>query len=261
MIISQDYKQVTPAYQERYEQIHTYIESGVSITNPSNIYTDEFKTFLHQIQIQYPAMYYDNILPSEPIIQVDLNNRFIDIEHSEYKEFLSMQKDHRAETVYFEMDRYFEDVDLASCSCIIEYINAGKQARVFPVTLKSIIKRQTEDPSIVAEKLLIAWNLGNEATTYKGTIQFAITFFSTVCERSETTGEIIACNIVYSLHTKPATGKILEGMVYTDKQITEYIHGYNLEENNYLAILNMLENQKQELTNMVEQKNLYWIDV
>ena len=104
-----------------------------------NVYTEEFKSFLQRVQDQYPTTL-RQIPLDEPRIQVDLSRRFIDIENSEYRDFLSMAEDHRAETVYFEVDRYFEDVDLFNCTCIIEYINGGGHPRIYPVTLKDLYK-------------------------------------------------------------------------------------------------------------------------
>jgi hypothetical protein len=37
-----------------------------------------------------------------------------------------VQKDHNAETLYFILDRYYDNVDLATMSCIVQYQNASK---------------------------------------------------------------------------------------------------------------------------------------
>ena len=53
------------------------------------------------------------LLPSdEKIYKVDLNTREI-----EAPEFLSIEKDHYAETIYFEMDRYYDHIDFRPVSC------------------------------------------------------------------------------------------------------------------------------------------------
>jgi hypothetical protein len=50
----------------------------------------------------------------DKLYEIDLPNRLI---HS--PEFLSIEKDHAAETIYFIADRYYDYVDLASMVCII----------------------------------------------------------------------------------------------------------------------------------------------
>jgi hypothetical protein len=81
-----------------------------------------------------------------------------------------MERDHYAETVYFSVDRYFEDVDLFRTVIVVEYIDAaGENSRIFPVALKDI----DSEPG----KIIFAWCIGNEATRVAGTIKFAVRFY------------------------------------------------------------------------------------
>ena len=57
------------------------------IDNTANVYTEEFKAFLQQVQASYPTTV-RQIPLDEPRIQVNLNTRIIDIENSEYADFL-----------------------------------------------------------------------------------------------------------------------------------------------------------------------------
>ena len=60
------------------------------------------------------------LLPSdETIYEIDLNTRII-----KAPKFLSVQKDHASETIYFLVDRMFGETDLSTTSCLIQYINA-----------------------------------------------------------------------------------------------------------------------------------------
>ena len=55
------------------------------------------------------------LLPSdETIYNIDLNSRTI-----EAPEFLSTETDHFAETIYFKVDRYFDNMDSTKTICII----------------------------------------------------------------------------------------------------------------------------------------------
>lgn len=238
-----EYKNPVGVYNNNYN-------SGLTtarVNKGDNVYTEEFKAFLQRIQAEYPTTV-RQIPFDEPTIKVHLNSRVIDIENSEYSEFLSMAEDHRAETVYFELDRYFEDVDLFNCTCIVEYINGGGHPRIYPVTLKDI-RQGFDENGRLTEKLILAWNLGSEATLFKGQIQFCITFYRISYDVLDN-GMITNCNLVYALHTTPAIGNILNGMEYDEQQETEITDYYELSEKHYKA-----------LYAAIEQKNVYWNDV
>ena len=157
------------------------------------IFANEMYKLLETVQYKYTTTVRQLPL-DEPRIQVDLNTRQIKISESEYSDFLSMEKDHRAETVQFEVDRYFEDVDLFNCTCIVEYINAKGQMRIYPVTLKDIKSLESQ------HRMILGWSLGNEATAAAGTITFSLSFYAINTETH---------SVVYSLQTAPAQGNIL----------------------------------------------------
>ena len=94
------------------------------------------------------------ILPSdERIFDVDLNTRTISV-----PTFLSVAKDHRAETVYFLVDRYYEYKDLTQTSCMVEFINAAGEGGFYPVPFYDISSypRYIDDNEIThEEKILI----------------------------------------------------------------------------------------------------------
>lgn len=198
------------------------------------IFANEMYKLLETVQYKYTTTVRQLPL-DEPRIQVDLNTRQIKISESEYSDFLSMEKDHRAETVYFELDRYFEDVDLFNCTCIVEYINAKNQMRIYPVTIKDITSLASQ------HRMILAWNIGGEATIAPGTITFSLSFYAINTETH---------SVVYSLQTAPAQGTILYGMDYTQEQKEENDDYYKLSENHF-----------ETLVAMINQKNVYWNDV
>lgn len=198
------------------------------------IFANEIYKLLETVQYKYTTTVRQLPL-DEPRIQVDLNTREIKISESEYSDFLSMEKEHRAETVYFELDRYFEDVDLFNCTCIVEYINAKGQMRIYPVTVKDITSLASQ------HKMILAWNIGGEATVAAGTITFSLSFYAINTETH---------SVVYSLQTAPAQGNILYGMDYTQEQEEESEDYYKLSENHFETLLAM-----------INQKNVYWNDV
>ena len=55
------------------------------------------------------------LLPSDEIIyEIDLNSRII-----KTPSFLSVKKDQAAETIYFLIDRFAGEIDLATTACVI----------------------------------------------------------------------------------------------------------------------------------------------
>lgn len=224
--------------------LNQYISPVSSLhVSESNTYTEEFKAFLQQIQAEYSTTL-RQIPLDEPRIQVNLNTRIIDIENSEYADFLAMTEDHRATTVYFEVARYFEDVDLFNCTCIVEYINGGGHPRVYPVTLKDLIKGQDENGRII-DKMVLAWNVGSEATLYAGDIKFCLTFYKVAYDEVDN-----HCDVIYALHTTEATGYIMPGMDYSDEQEKELQDIYMMQSEYY-----------NSLVAMINQKNVYWNDL
>ena len=137
------------------------------ITEPS-----EFRQRLQEIQNSVKITFAH--LPSnEPRFIIDANSREINIPF-EFS-FLGVIGDHKAETIYFEIDRYFDDVDLSEHTCVIQFINKNPKTLRFnegfyPVT--------TMDVNSIDGKIIFGWNIMNDATQIAGDIHFSIRFYS-----------------------------------------------------------------------------------
>jgi len=142
------------------------------------------------------------ILPSdERTFDVDLNTREISV-----PTFLSVAKDHRAETVYFLVDRYFEYKDLSQTSCMIEYINAAGEGGFYPVPFYDISSYPyyIDDDNVVHEaKMLIPWLIEGDVTKAAGNVQFVLRFYE-LDEANE--------KFTFNLRTKIATAAVLNGL-------------------------------------------------
>lgn len=145
-----------------------------------------------------------NIPSDEQVYAVDLNARTIDTPI-----YLSTETDHYAETVFFSVDRYFENIDLAQSTCIIQYINANGEPYVYVVPVYDI--------ETYAEygKMLIPWCIQGHATAAPGVIKYAIRFYH-LSEQVESLDDNtdIHTNYVfdYIINTQVASSKILVGM-------------------------------------------------
>lgn len=150
------------------------------------------------------------ILPSdERTFDVDLSKREIYV-----PTFLSVAKDHRAETVYFLVDRYYEQQDLADTCCMIEFINAAGEGGFYPVPFYDISTYKIEG------KMLIPWSIEGFVTRVAGPVQFALRFY-----RLNETGQ----SFVYNVRTKVATAEVLNGL---DESV---IHAAGMDEDQSVA--------------------------
>ena len=141
-------------------------------------------------------------MPSdERTFDVDLSKREISV-----PTFLSVSKDHRAETVYFLVDRYYEYKDLAQTSCMIEYINAAGEGGFYPVPFYDISSypRYFDENEVAHEaKMLIPWCIEGDVTKAAGAVQFVLRFYE-LDDANE--------KFVYNIRTKVATGQVLNGL-------------------------------------------------
>ena len=137
------------------------------ITEPS-----EFRQRLQEIQNSVKITFAH--LPSnEPRFIIDANSREINIPF-EFS-FLGVMGDHKAETIYFEIDRYFDDVDLSEHTCVIQFINKNPQTLKFNEGLYPVT---TMDVNSIDGKIIFGWNIMNDVTQIAGDIHFSIRFYS-----------------------------------------------------------------------------------
>ena len=159
---------------------------------------DEYNDELWLIQKNNPPKI--SVLPfAEKIYDVDVKNRTINA-----PEFLSVQKDHRAESIYFKMDRYNDYVDLVNMTCIIQYkTKNGDGIYVVPYY----------DIASYPGKLLIPWLIDGRATAVSGDVTYSIRFYKM---------DDAATKFVYNLNFLPATSKVKYGMDVISDNLPDY---------------------------------------
>ena len=174
------------------------------ITDPK-----EYISYLKEIQDSSVTMY--TTLPlTEPRFLIDANTRTITIP-SKFP-FLAIRYDHRAETIYFEIDRYFDNTDLSEHTCIVQFINKNKDDYYEGI---SLIKHM--DIESVEGKIILGWTIENTATKLAGDIAFCVRFFS-IDERD---------NFTYNFNTLPARSTISDTLTtiatddYMDTSVLE----------------------------------------
>ena len=118
-------------------------------------------------------------------VELDKNSSFCHIDSKERTitvppeiDYISVQYDHRSFRLNFEIDRYINNIDLLTQTCVIQWVNNGEngeQMGFHPIVFMD---------SSIPDKLLFTWEIYNDATQNSGSIQFAVVFYSMKTETS-----------------------------------------------------------------------------
>ncbi len=195
--------------------------------------SQDYEEKLWQIQSNAPTTNAILLPTDETIYEIDLNTRSISV-----PKFLSVAKDHQAETIYFQFDRYYDNIDLTTKCCVIQYTNAAGNSYLYPVPYYDI--------TLLADmrKVIIPWCIQGAATEKAGTVKFAISFYSVDLNH----------RINYCLNTLVASGEILNGQ--NESNLSDITESQVTLDSSLLETLQSLE----ALANSHEL-SVYWIDV
>ena len=205
----------------------------------------EYKEYLATLADSYnPPNILIRIPADEPIYKVDLNSRVV-----EAPKMLGVESDHEAELIYFMVDRYFDQVDLAQCVCAIQFRNAYQEEYMYIVP--------AYDTLSVPGKIIFAWNIQSPVTKYGGNVEFSFKFFKI----DKTSGELL-----YELNTLVSKTKVLVGWAtknganhkYNTWTVNEIITDKFDENGN---IEKGLWSKLQELFDAGNELNVFWKDL
>ena len=178
---------------------------------------------------------YAILLPTdENIYDIDLNSRTV-----KAPDYLSLRTDHYAETIYFKVDRFYDNMDMADTVCTIQYLNSGikdDSGKMYLVPFYDIYTYKEE------KKILLPWQISGEATRAAGNLTFSFRFFKLNDE-----GQYI-----YSLNTIPVTSKILQGM---DLNLTED------NKDDFYIEADEVSKMNTRIDELSKQIGLYWTEV
>ena len=152
----------------------------------------EYEEFLASIvknSSYNPPNVITRIPTTEPIYQIDWDTRTI-----AGPEMIGVEADHEAEYVFFEMDRYYDQIDLAQCVGLVQFKNARREGWYQLIDKYDILSKPG--------KIIFAWDVQNPATKYSGSVSFSFKFFKINLASGE---------LLYELNTTIATTKVLKG--------------------------------------------------
>lgn len=159
---------ITPENITRYQALFEKVSKILKL-EPAISTLDEYFQHLYKISQIDPSLI---ILPlDEEKFSIDGNSRKIVVPQAFTKNGIGVQGDHYAEYIYFEIDRYFENIDFGSPSitAVVEFIDANQQKHF----TKAWIKYTDEKSS----KVLIGWPITQDVTSKAGSIKFSVRLF------------------------------------------------------------------------------------
>ena len=176
---------------------------------------EQYKSNLHLIQnFHAPQFFPLNAAANEKIYEVDLNNRKI-----EEPPYIGVIEDHAAEVIYFAVPRFYDYMDLATMTCLIEYVNAKGEPGIYAVPFYDIHTLADKEDN-TKSKMIVPWVINSQITAAEGIIQFQMVFYNIKVSAVEDENGIPANKYEYAfdylLSTQPAKTKVLLGMKLTD---------------------------------------------
>lgn len=165
----------------------------------ANLTDDPIKTLDQLYNIQAKNAPGNVYLPfAHNIYDIDLDTRTI------YgPETLSVRRDHRAEVIYFKIDRYHDYMDLANTICVIQYLTPNETVpRIYVVPFLDTFTYAKED------KIIFPWVVGGMATAIDGIVEYSVRFYKVQRENKDD------IKLIYNLSTAPTTAVVkasLEG--------------------------------------------------
>lgn len=159
---------ITPENTTKYKALFEKVSEILNL-EPAISTLDEYFQHLHEISLKDPSLI---ILPlDEEKFFIDGNSRKITVPQAFTKNGVGVQGDHYAEYIYFEINRYFENIDFGSPSitAVVEFIDANQQKHF----TKAWIKYTDEKSS----KVTIGWPITQDVTSKAGSIKFSVRLF------------------------------------------------------------------------------------
>lgn len=159
---------ITPENTTKYKALFEKVSKILNL-EPTISTLDEYFQHLNEISLKDPSLI---ILPlDEEKFFIDGNSRKIAVPQAFTKNGVGVQGDHYAEYIYFEIDRYFENIDFGSPSitAVVEFIDANQQKHF----TKAWIKYTDEKSS----KIIIGWPITQDVTSKAGSIKFSVRLF------------------------------------------------------------------------------------
>lgn len=197
--------------------------------------SQEYQEFLAGIAETAPSMMKMRIPTYEPVYEIDLNTRKITP-----PPFIGVEGDHEAEYIYFQVDRYFDGLDLSNAIGLIVFKNAKNEEYYQIIPYYDIYS--------IEGKIIFPWVIQAPAALYGGTVSFSVKFYQV----DPTSGKLL-----YELNTLIAKTKVLVGWA----NMTGQSHTYEMIDPQSLIANSETIDTLNRLLALENELKVYWIDV
>ena len=197
--------------------------------------SQEYQEFLAGIAETAPSVLKMRIPTYEPVYEIDLNTRKISP-----PPFIGVEGDHEAEYVYFQVDRYFDGLDLSTAIGLVVFKNAKNEEYYWLIPYYDIYS--------IEGKIIFPWVIQAPAALYGGVVSFSVKFFQI---------DPTSKKLVYELNTMIAKTRVLVGWANT----TGNYHKYNTLSPDSIIIDNETLDKINTLLALDDKINIYWNDV
>lgn len=222
-MISKVNKSNKALYEARLAEINRLLHEQNLIGNDEVVDTLE-SYYQHIVEIQkLPVRYVDPdtgeaykskylLMPlDEPLFQIDANKRSISVPADFAKNGVGVKGDHRAEVLYFVIDRYFDARDLYDGT---DYIIINWQFRGVNDSRNKELETHTSialapDDTYVPGSIVFGWVIDNDMTPSKGTLSFSVAFVSKNADNTYS----------YALNTTIASVPINDSLYLADPSV------------------------------------------
>lgn len=196
---------------------------------------DEYFANLDILQnVNQPA--YALLPAAKYIYDIDVTSRTINT-----AQLVSIEKDHKSETIYFSIDRFVDYMDLSHTCCIIQY-NANGKTHFYPVPFYDIYTKAKDN------KIVFPWCLDYNVTRQSGQVEFNVRFFKVGTRiTEENAAELI---LTYNLNTLPGYLTIKKGIseLQLSKENEKYLQPSELD-----ILMDYVDRRMQTLS-----RKIYW---
>lgn len=141
---------------------------------------EEYYFWLHTLKKattednKYYWMKFIQLPLDEAHFKIDANNRSITVPSEFKKNGIGVQGDHMAEVVYFEIERFFDYMDLDQCDIYIQWEAPKSQSGV---NVSEVCYKQVYVDDNNVDKLVFAWAISDALTQNAGSLKFSVRFF------------------------------------------------------------------------------------
>ena len=130
----------------------------------------------------------------EPYFEINANNRTITVPSAFASSGIGIQGEVGVETIFFQIDRYFDTIDLSTTNIQILY-KTKEDSVIEDIFMKEIVDK----------KLIFGWSIPKQVTNTSGKIKIAIRFIKTDNDQ-----------IIYNFSTLPTEISVKPGLSLTD---------------------------------------------